>query len=161
MNPVHLLKTLSDRGIRLRVQGDRLCYDGPEHRITNELLTSLRENKAALMKQLCSEPVGKPVSQFPAILENRETGKLVSEEGRTLLTPYLPVIQAAHRNELPVKKVCMGGVEYGLCDYICRISAGIWYGNVLDDPRLPDWLENLRRLQAWYECLQSGQTAES
>jgi hypothetical protein len=74
-----------------------------------------------------------------------------SEAGKELLMPYLPLIIAAHKGELPALTIIMGGQEYDLSDYVCRISAGIWYGLTLDSQFLPDWLENLRRIVVWWE----------
>lgn len=85
------------------------------------------------------------------------------KQGRELLEPYWPVIVAAHRDELPAQTIVMGGQEMLLSDYICRISANIRYGRELENPRLPDWLENLRRIQEAYTkfCAQQRENEHS
>jgi hypothetical protein len=73
------------------------------------------------------------------------------ERGKELLAPFLPVIQAAHRSELPAVPLTWARAGE-LNGYVCAIAAGIWYGHTLDEPtRLAAHLENLRRLQAAHD----------
>lgn len=135
MNLQSLLSEAQQAGVMFTLVNGRLHYKAPKGFLTVARRDLLEMHKAKLLALLRAE-----MNQPP-----------VNETGKALLSPYLPVIQAAHRNELPAVSVCMGRQEYGLADYICRVSAGIWYGTALDDPLLPAWLENLRRFQAWYE----------
>jgi hypothetical protein len=93
---------------------------------------------------------------FLAACERDDPPAVASDEGKALLTPFLPVIQAAHRNELPAVPLPWSRAGE-LNGYVCAISAGIWYGATLDEPeRLTAHLENLRRLQSWYDTLHSA-----
>jgi hypothetical protein len=47
-----ILHTLQARDIQLRVEGDQVRYDAPEDAITDEVLTLLRQHKAALLTML-------------------------------------------------------------------------------------------------------------
>jgi hypothetical protein len=47
-----VLDTLQARDIQLMVEGDQLRYDAPEDAITDEVLTLLRQHKAALLALL-------------------------------------------------------------------------------------------------------------
>src|SRR5262245_46595994 len=47
-----VLDTLQARDIQLMVAGDQLRYDAPEDAITDEVLTLLRQHKAALLAWL-------------------------------------------------------------------------------------------------------------
>jgi tubulysin polyketide synthase-like protein len=49
MTAVEVLQTLQARDIQLMVEGDQLRYDAPEGAITEEMLTLLRQHKAALL----------------------------------------------------------------------------------------------------------------
>lgn len=49
MTPSDLLMTLIDRGVRLKVAGDRLVYAAPRGTMTAELVEQLREQKAELV----------------------------------------------------------------------------------------------------------------
>src|SRR4029453_2795605 len=101
----------------------RLRYEAPAVRQT------LCENKVSLIALLSTTETvqeANPDSLFPQTLGFGETGNLKTEEGVALLQPFLPVIQAAHQGELPAVIVRMGGVDYELNDYICRLAAPIW-----------------------------------
>ena len=62
-----VLHTLQTRDIQLMLEGAQLRYDAPEDAITDEVLTLLRQHKAALLALLAqppppyhSRPVGAP-----------------------------------------------------------------------------------------------------
>jgi len=51
MTPVEqMIQKLTLLGIRLTPQGEQLRYDGPQQRITTELLQLLKEKKADLLE---------------------------------------------------------------------------------------------------------------
>ena len=79
-----------------------------------------------------------------------ETDDLAAE-GRELLEPFLAVIKVAHRNELHLP-LNVNGEARDVNEYIRYTAAGIWYGQTLGSPNLAVRLENLRRLQAWYDA---------
>lgn len=141
MTAKSLLHDLSQRGIHLYVRQGRLRYDAPPNSITQADRSALSQYKADIMKLWLEEMQ----ARFPT-----------SPEGAKLLSPFLPVIQAAHQGELPKVNIIQGGQSFDLSDYICEVSAGIWYGLTLSNPLLPSWLENLRRLQSLYENRQAG-----
>ncbi|MCI0390309.1 MAG: hypothetical protein MOB07_16285 [Acidobacteria bacterium] len=54
MNAQSLLHDLSANGVRVYLAGDQLDVDAPDELLTDELLTTLKENKAELMEVLAS-----------------------------------------------------------------------------------------------------------
>lgn len=136
-------------GISLFLKGETLRYQAETGTLTDALRQTIRQHRTALIALLRSEQ--ELAEAFRSARERDEPPPVPSPEGMALLEPFLPVIKAAHRGELPPYVVTMYGKETELEEYICRESAGIWYGFSLDNPRLSDRLENLRRIQAWYE----------
>jgi hypothetical protein len=75
--------------------------------------------------------------------EKRADAATLSETGTSLLPPFLPVIRALHQGKQILLAACIGGRNYELTGYVCRVAAGVWCGVNLARPLLPDRLENL------------------
>ena len=52
LGPDALLCRMTELGVRLRAEGDSLCYDAPSAVVTPELLAALSRNKASLLSRL-------------------------------------------------------------------------------------------------------------
>lgn len=134
-----VLDIARQQGISLFLVESKLHYKAPKGVLVGPIKQTLQRHKAALIALLQAE---RP-KLAPA--------PVASEEGKRLLAPYLHLIEAAHRDRLPAVRITQGGQDYDVADYIRRVAAGIWYGETLASPLLPAWLENLARLQAWWQ----------
>lgn len=136
-------------GVALYVENGKLLFKAEQGKLTDELRDAVRRHKAALLTLLA--PEAERQADFRHAIERDDPPAAIpSGEGKALLEPFLSVIGAAHRNELP--PVPLQWSRAGeLNGYVCAISAGIWYGVTLSDPeRLAAHLENMKRLQAWF-----------
>lgn len=52
MNSASLISNLGNRGILLKVSGDSLLYEAPEGAITPEIIQTMKEHKAEILKYL-------------------------------------------------------------------------------------------------------------
>jgi hypothetical protein len=146
----HVLEQCRCAGITLYVENGTLRFKATQGKLTEELRQTIRSHKATLLSLLQSE-AERQTSFCHAIQHNELTAPVPSDKGKALLQPFVPVIKAAHRNQLPI--VALPWARTGeLNAYTCAIAAGIWYGDTLPDKeRLSAHLENLRRLQFWFD----------
>ena len=147
MTPMALLEDTRQHGVRLTVYGGDLRGKFPKGFLTPERKEAFTRHKQALIALL--QPSPEPVTWVR------------TERGAQLLQPFWEVVLAAHRGELPAVALSAGEQTYEANDYVCRLSAQIFYGLVLDKPQLPDWLDSLQRIQEWWRALQAEESEKS
>ena len=91
-----VLDVLSAQDIQLMVEGDQLRYDAPEDAITDEVLTLLREHKAALLALLAppapanDATATEPSPQEPCIHQEHVFPSPPPYPGRPVGAPFRP-----------------------------------------------------------------------
>ena len=71
MTTIEVFHALQARDIQLTVDADRLAYDAPEGTVTEEVLTLLRQHKAALLALLTQLSTWTKVLPHFTLLENQ------------------------------------------------------------------------------------------
>src|SRR5262249_48713149 len=131
-----VLDVLSAQDIQLMVEGDQLRYDAPEDAITDEVLTLLRQHKAALLALLAQPaPAHAAAAPEPSAQQEHVSPTPPPYPGRPVGAPFRPGQQVwlyrrddqTPRCDAPVTIVQMrrlwpGEQDIGWCDAAGALS---------------------------------------